>query len=145
MKRLALTSLAIVAAFVIGRLTLAVQPSTHTERVVERQPIEHRVVQASSSLTAEDVRAIVNDALAARAPAPVAETPTAVVDPAALSQAQAVIASGMADGRWTDEDRDRLRGVIDHLSREQAHEAITTLFSAINAGRVRLDTVGPPT
>lgn len=98
----------------------------------------------SSSLTADDVRSIVNDALAARPPSEATE-PQAPPDTAAFSQAQAVVASGVADGRWSVDDREHLRAVIDRLNREQAHDVMTSLFAAINAGRVQLETDGPPT
>ncbi|HEY5928055.1 MAG TPA: hypothetical protein VIV11_40490 [Kofleriaceae bacterium] len=146
MKRHALTALALVAAFVIGRLTLAADSSaTHTERVVERQPIERRIVQTSSSstssLTADEVRSIVNEALAAREPA--AEPPKPV-DTAVLSQAQAVVATSIASGRWTAADREQLRAVMDHLSKDQMREVMTSLARAINDGRVKLETDGSP-
>lgn len=147
MKRFALAAIAVVVAFVLGRLTIAAQQPTHTERVIERQPIEQRVVHASSvpsSVTADDVRAIVNEAIATR-PAVAAVEPEAPIDPAALAHAQEIVATGAADGRWTVEDRERLRGVVDRLNREQAREVMTSLFEEINAGRVTLETDGPPT
>jgi hypothetical protein len=149
MKRHALIALGLACAFGIGRLTIAVSSPTHTERVIERQPVEHRVVHAASSsspLSAEDVRAIVNDTLAAHAPAE-AEQPSPVhpVDPAAPALARTIVTDGTADGRWTVEDRERLRGVFDRLNREQASEVLSSLYGEINAGRVHLELDGPPT
>jgi hypothetical protein len=147
MKRFALAALAVVVAFVLGRLTTAAQEPTHTERVIERQPIEQRVVHASSassSLTADDVRAIVNEAIATR-PAIAAAEPETPVDPAALAHAQEIVETGTADGRWTVDDRERLRDVVHRLDREQTRDVMTSLFDEINAGRVQLETDGPPT
>jgi hypothetical protein len=148
MKRYALVAVGLACAFGIGRLTIAANSPTHTERVIERQPVEHRVVHAaaSSALSADDVRGIVNETLAARAPAE-AEPPVPAhpLDPAVPAQARTIVTDGIADGRWTVEDRERLRGVFDRLSREQASEVLSSLYGEINAGRVRLEIDGPPT
>ena len=144
MKRFALTALALATAFVVGRLTIVPDAPTHsTERIIEHRAGEPRIVQApASSLTKDDVRSIVDEALASRAPA---EQPERPVDTAALSQAQDAVSTGIADGLWTADDRERLRAVADRLNREQTREVMTSLFAAINAGRVQLDTEGPPT
>jgi hypothetical protein len=59
--------------------------------------------------------------------------------------ARTIVTDGTADGRWTVEDRERLRGVFDRLNREQASEVLSSLYGEINAGRVHLELDGPPT
>jgi len=147
MKRLGLIALGLGAAFIAGRLTLAMEspaPATH-ERIVERQPIHQRVVNApSSSLTADEVRAIVSDALANRAPTEAATKAVRPTDPVAFSDGQAVVASGIADGRWSNDDRERLREVMPRLDRDQHREVIKSLLDEIKAGRVKIEADGSP-
>ena len=144
MKRFTLTALALATAFLVGRLVAPdAVPAHSTERIIELRPGEPRIVHTQAdSLTAADVRSIVDEALAARAPV---EAPEHPVDTAAFSQARAAVSTGVSDGRWTIDDRDRLRAVLDRLNREQMRDVMTSLFAAINTGRVQLETDGPPT
>ena len=99
---------------------------------------------ASRGLTADDVLAVVRDALAAR---PAAATAAAEAPPppddAPLLRAHEVLATAMADGRWSEDDAAKLRAEVGELSPEQLEDVFAVLVPAINSGRLRVDYRGP--
>jgi hypothetical protein len=97
------------------------------------------VVQATNSgLTADEVREIVRAEVGHTEPA----QPAAPVDDGALAHAHGVLNSGLADGRWTTEDRELLNRELPSLSKAQFEEIISTLFAALPHMKVELE--GPP-
>ncbi len=140
MKRAALTALAIAAAVVVGRATVSTPESTHTERVIEHRSVEPSAVQASG-LTAAEVRDIVRTELAQQAPAAAAAPESPPADDAALARAHAAVDAGLADGRWTNEDREQLRREFVLLPQAQAEEILRTLFTSLP--RVKVEVDGP--
>jgi hypothetical protein len=141
MKRAALTALAIAAAIVVGRATVSTPGATHTERVIEHRSVEPRVVQARG-LTADEVRDIVHAELAQK---PVAEEPVlAPADDSAFARGHAVLDQGLADAKWTDEDRERLRLALPDLQPAQVRQIVRSLYVTINNGTVRVELEGPP-
>lgn len=93
-------------------------------------------------LTAEDIRRVVREELAARyassqatnAPA-VPEPPTAAQS-AAASQAQSVLETAIAKRNWGDTDAEALRAVFDQLSPDQQAEVLRQYAQAVNQGRL---------
>ncbi len=65
-------------------------------------------------------------------------------DPRAAAAARAVVDAALARGAWTDDDAAALRPHLRTLSAEQRDALLATLFPAVNEGRVRLETSGPP-
>ena len=106
-------------------------------------------VEASTpvaALTAEDLRRVVREELAARAPGP---APAAAGDPqpevtpevtaresAAASQAQGVLDAALARRTWTEQDADGMREVFASLSGEQQAEFLRQYAVAVNQGRL---------
>ena len=134
----------IAAAFAAG---LALGGSSHEATApapVPASPPTAAAAAAPRGLSADEVRRIVRDELA-NAPARAAgeaatdKADAEAGDPDALARAHEVLAAGMADGRWSIEDRAALRQAIVRLARPQIDEIFATLFPAINAGQLRLD------
>jgi hypothetical protein len=50
----------------------------------------------------------------------------------------------MGDGRWTADDRDRLRLVLHTLSRTEMEQVAGRLFPALNSGKLQLVVEGAP-
>ncbi len=138
MKRAGLTILAIVGVIFVGRATVSRPATTHTERVIEQRSVEPRVVQ-TRGLGADEVREIVRSELADTAPT--REAPPAA-DAAALERARAAVDAGLADGRWTEDDRQRLRQELPALQQVQLDEVLALLFARLPQAKVELD--GPP-
>jgi hypothetical protein len=100
-----------------------------------------------TALTAEDLRRVVREELAARGPEPVslaaAGDPQPVVAPevmaresAAASQAQGVLDAALARRTWTEQDADGMREVFASLSGEQQAEFLRQYAVAVNQGRL---------
>jgi hypothetical protein len=102
-------------------------------------------------VTADEVRAILDEKLAALPAAPSApeaastalpaDPPTArVVDPRGIE----LIDDAVADGTWDDRDREALQDTIAELPPPDAYAAIRRLAVAVNEGSVAITTDGPP-
>ena len=100
------------------------------------------IVTTAGALTAEDIRRVVREELAARsASEPVAavtarsEPPTAAQD-AAGSQARSVLDTAIAKRQWAETDADAMRDVFDKLSPDQQAEIMRQYAQAVNQGRL---------
>ena len=147
---LVLWPITIVAAYALG--------------VVERDPSRPAVAVAAprvappnamapprtmEGLSAAEVRAILREELAALPAPPLPEAepdeePRPSTDDTRLVRAHTILAVGMADGRWSEEEAADLRAAITGLDRDQLREVFSVLFPAINTGRLRLDYRGAP-
>jgi hypothetical protein len=82
---------------------------------------------------------------AAAPPAALDPQPDAVVeavDHDAYLRADATLSAGMADGRWTEEDRRAFIGSLAELDGEQVDSLLSVLIPAINDGELELETRG---
>lgn len=139
-----------VAGAVAVLLLIEVLPST-TGEPVRRASTEHStrtlVVNERNGVDLEalrrEVRATIRDELASgpRAVHEVAVEPESLPPTAAqVATAESVmtlIASAVENGRWTSEDRDRLRGVIDTLHPDDRDEVLRAWAAAVNDQRLR--------
>ena len=57
-------------------------------------------------------------------------------------RATAAADQGLADGVWTEDDRQALRRALEGATPSDTHDALSHLATAINDGRVRLATAG---
>ncbi len=141
---LAVACAVLVAAFSLGRRSAPtrVEHDRQVERVSQLVP-----AATARGPNLEAVRAVVREELARQAPAPGGTAGEQAVaepeDESAMASAREVLARGMADGRWTTDDRDRLRAELGHLSGEQAQDIFHTLIPALNSDQLRADFDGP--
>lgn len=141
-----LACLAFAGAYAIGRMTTEPAP-TKTERIVERGG-ERTIVRerGGNAISLDDVRAVVREELKATGGtdgrSDAAEQPPP--DPQRLARAQAALDEGLADGRWTEEDRERLRPNLSSLTRDELEQVFGKLFPALNSGELRVEVLGPP-
>lgn len=119
---------------------------------VRAVPVRSPVVgpPGASSVTADQIRAIVRDELAEagradaadaagdRADAPASPVPDAD-QAAAVADAVATVDAAVAAGRWTDADVARLRAALPRLGRAELDRVLGPLFVAINDRRVVVD------
>ena len=126
----------------IGRMTTDPAPAK-TERIVERGG-ERTIVRehGGAGISLDDVRAVVREELKANGSTDAASQPPP--DPQRLARAQAALDEGLADGRWTEEDRERLRPNLASLTREELEQVFGKLFPALNSGELRVEVMGPP-
>jgi hypothetical protein len=100
-----------------------------------------------AALTAEDLRRVVREELAARSAPPVASPPAGEPPPvatpetiaresAAALQAQSVLDGAIARRTWTEQDADGMREVFGSLSAEQQSEFLRQYAMAVNQGRL---------
>lgn len=104
-----------------------------------------------ANLTAEDVRRVVREELAARGTAtgagtrpeatlpPIPETiapETAAKQFAAAAQAQSVLDGALARRNWTEQDADGMREVFNTMSPDQQGEFLRQFAMAVNQGRL---------
>lgn len=136
-RELVLAAIAVVGAYAYGRH--GVEPTTVERPVVVRGERTQTIVQQQrEAIDADGVRAIIRQELASAKPAP------PVADETKLVAARDALRNGMADGRWTDDDRARLRPLLLELTHEQADEIFDALLPALNDGQLRADVIGPP-
>ena len=139
-RALTLAVLGFCAAYAIGRWT--VDAPTPATRVVEHDR-ERTIVKhaGSTSIDLEGIRAIVRDELAnARSAGDSAPTPDKPpIDDARLALATTALDQGMIDGRWTAEDRERLRSLLPTLSQGELEAIASRLFPSLNSGKLKLD------
>lgn len=143
------TALALAGAFALGRLASAPAPApAKPERIVERGP-QRTIIERAAAPDLDEVRRVIREELARAA----TRTPDADDEPAeepprdrtaAVAQAHAALDTGMADGRWTDDDRARLRGTLAELSPAEADVIFDKLLLALNAGQLQPEAHGPP-
>lgn len=97
-----------------------------------------------AALTAEDVRRVIREELAVRAPdsgpaqkvaAPPAPAVTAR-EAAASSRAQSVLEIAIARRVWTEQDADAMREAFPELNRDQQAEFLRQYALAVNQGRL---------
>ena len=139
-RTMTLAVLGFCGAYAIGRWTIdAPAPTTRVvEHDRERTIVKHA---GSTTIDLDGIRAIVRDELAnARASdssAPRSEDKPPI-DDAQLAVATTALDQGMTDGRWTTEDRDRLRAVLPTLSQAEFEAVASRLFPALNSGKLQL-------
>jgi hypothetical protein len=143
--KIGLAALGFCAAYTFGRWTTdAPAPAPRIiERAHERTIVKHG---AASSIDLDEVRAIVRDELAQSRNHDVA-LPTdnkPAIDDARLARAMTAVDQGMSDGRWSSDDRDRLRGVFHTLSQAEMEQVASRLFPALNSGKLQLAVEGAP-
>jgi len=105
-----------------------------------------------AGLTAEDVRRVVREELAARgsatadskAAAQLESAPVTAQQVAAASQAQSVLEGAIARRTWTDQDADAMRAVFSDLNGEQQSELLRQYSVAVNQGRLTPQTERVP-
>jgi hypothetical protein len=143
-RNIVLALLAFTGAYAAGRITTPDAPTpVPPERIVERASTRTIVQQAGASISLDDVRAVVREELA-HVPAAQVVDAAPVIDEARLSRARSALDEGMVDGRWTEEDRERLRPLFASLPRAEGEQILSTLIPAFNAGRLRLEFHGSP-
>lgn len=142
MKRAALTVAAIAAAVVVGRASVSTSETIHTEHVIEQRSVEQRIMPHTHGLDPDEVRDIVRTELAARPTHD--EPPRAPADPDALARAREAVDQGLADGTWSEQDRDRMRAAIPALDQQQVDDIMSALIMKLDSGTVRIELVGPP-
>jgi hypothetical protein len=148
-RRVVVAALVIAGGFAVGRLTADGSPSrTTTERIVERGP-QRTIVERAVTPDLDEIRRVVREELAHGA-APSSTLESAADEPEhpdrdiLLSQARTALETGMADGRWNDDDRARLRDALGSLSPHEAGELFDTLLLALNSGTLQADVHGAP-
>jgi hypothetical protein len=131
-------------AFGVGRITALIsEPAPPPPARIVEQRHDRTIVERGASLDLDAVRAIVREELAQQAaPVTVVEREQPI-DPDRLARAKTALGEGMADGRWTNDDRDRLRPMLARMSRTELEEILRTLFPALNTGKLRPETDGP--
>lgn len=140
---------AVAAAFALGtrfgtrgdaRVEVHREPAAATTRIVT----ETRAPGAA--LTAEQVRAIVREEVAAaREPdAPAPDPQRVEAREQAAARAHEVVARAIEEGTWTEQDRDALRIAMNDLERAQVDEVLAELIPALNEGRMRQAYRGTP-
>jgi hypothetical protein len=150
-RGLVVGALAIAGGFAVGRFTTG-SPSApaRTERIVERGP-QRTIVERAVGPDMDEVRRVIREELArggtaqvqaAAEPAQVQETEGE--SEVALDDARVVLDTGMADGRWSDEDRARLRNAMATLPPRQTAELFDKLLLALNSGQLQADVHGAP-
>ena len=95
-------------------------------------------------LTADDVRRVVREELAARGSVAADVKPAALPLPppvsaqqvAAASQAQSVLEGAIARRAWTEQDADAMRAVFPDLNGDQQSEILRQYAVAVNQGRL---------
>ena len=141
-----LAALAFAGAYAVGRMTSEPAPAK-TERIVERGG-ERTIVRerGGDGISLDDVRAVVREELKAKGAGEQGVEPAEqpAPDPQRLARAQEALDQGLADGRWTDEDRERLRPNLASLTREELEQIFGKLFPALNSGELRVEVMGPP-
>lgn len=148
-RRIVVAALVIAGGFAVGRLTAdGSPPRTTTERIVERGP-QRTIVERAVTPDLDEIRRVVREELAHGA-APSSTLESAADEPEhpdrdiLLSQARTALETGMADGRWNDDDRARLRDALGSLSPHEAGELFDTLLLALNSGTLQADVHGAP-
>jgi hypothetical protein len=133
-----------IVAYCIGRLTVQTsqKPSAPPARIVEQRH-DRTIVERSASLDLDDVRAVVREEIAQQA-SPAAVEREDQIHPDRLAHVKGALVESMADGRWTNDDRERLRPMLTTMSRAELEDVFSTLFPAFNTGKLRLETDGPP-
>lgn len=144
--RLAIVALwlcSLVATWILARDNQRVAPAQATDACV--------VVQKASCPSIDDIRTAVREALpAARPPEEQVATVSSVAseavapDETVYLQARAALERDLADGHWSEEDRDRLNEALAQITRDQATELLAILFPRLNSGTVTSDIDGPP-
>lgn len=108
------------------------------------------VVMSREGASLHDIRAAIRDEVRAThdrgATVPVAEpaSPEPEPDDADYLEARKQLDDALADGRWSESDRDRLGAALAHVTRDQANELLAVLFPSLNSGRVTSEIAGPP-
>jgi hypothetical protein len=144
-RTMSVAALGFCAAYAIGRWTA--DAPVPAPRIIERDH-ERTIVKhgAAARIDLDEVRAIVRDELAQSRNDDVGrrtdEKPT--IDDARLARATTALEQGMGDGRWTADDRDRLRLVLHTLSRTEMEQVAGRLFPALNSGKLQLVVEGAP-
>lgn len=115
-----------------------------------------RAMLREELLALRDARPGEPAASSATSPAPTAPVPAATDSeptPAApptreqdlqYESGRQILDGALARGTWTDADRAGFRGIIMTVTREQRLELLAELAPAINEGRLKLVTAGPP-
>jgi hypothetical protein len=113
-------------------------------------PVLVREVAVGGGLSAQDVRDVVREELAARpavvpTPKAVVPTPEQVARSAeAHARARRVLDDAIAAGRWTDDDARTVGHLLGSLTPDDALDLYQTLFPALNDGTVRAEITGAP-
>lgn len=96
---------------------------------------------AAHGLTREDIRDVVREELAQvkDLERPIAAPRDAARVVAAVTAANAIVADGLARGRWSEQERAALRVQLVHLGGAEIQEVVGPLFQAINAQRLEID------
>jgi len=142
----------------------ATQPATSSAPMVARGPSTNEL----RAVVAQEVRAALREQVAReatdRAASEMSRGPaTREVDRAALSDGapdaardtpaapspqlvpvRTRLAERIARAEWTDDDRDWLRGALDHLRLDERQAVVGELIAAINSGRLKPSGLGPP-
>jgi hypothetical protein len=108
--------------------------------------------ESHSGLTAEDVRRVVREELAAKGTGSAGSTPAAqpslppatAQQVAAASEAQSVLEGAIAKRSWTEQDADAMRDVFPNLSGDQQAEFLRQYSVAVNQGRLTPQTERVP-
>jgi hypothetical protein len=144
------SAVALAAAFALGTRVGGVSERVVIER--EAQPMAAMPVaaaipgRATATLSAEQVRTIVREELAAGAEhsAPAVDADPAVVAAReqSLALAHQIVERAIEKGTWSEKDRDALLAAIPDLERAQADEVFSALIPALNDGRLTLTYAG---
>jgi len=138
---------AVVLALVAGGLVAGYVAGSHGDRarsvttpavVAAHGATETRIIHTGADES--ELRAMIRDELA-RAPAvraaPPEPEPSAQAQ-AAFETARSLVASRIDAGSWREADRDALRSAIATLSHDQFEQIMSSLFPALNDGRLKL-------
>jgi hypothetical protein len=92
----------------------------------------------------EELRALVREELGPRATAPpVVDEPDPEPTPQSV-ELRALVDRALAAGRWTQADRVTALGLLAGVRPDERRVLSVLVYSAVNAGRLRVETQGPP-
>ena len=143
-----LVGAAIAVVFVIGRWSVSrseAPPPRSAQTPAPRAPsgFVSAGAPALAGPSAEDLRAVVRQELAAKPPAVSEPEPEDLERQAVAAQrAHAIVDAAVHAGRWTSTDARALLGVIGQLSAEDHDLVMSALIAPANAGRLRVETPG---
>ena len=142
-RTIGLAALGFCVAYAIGHWTAPVPAPRIIERDHERTILKHGT---AARIDLDEIRAIVRDELAQSRndDSVAAQEDKPAIDDARLASATTALEQGMSDGRWTTDDRDRLRVVFHTLSQAEMAQIASRLFPALNSGRLQITVEGPP-
>ena len=133
-----------------GRVPASAAPETPSAVATDDRPATAPLLAVAALRAAirDDVRAAVHDEAAAvnkAAGKPAPEPPAKEPSPPTPSyeQAQAHVATRLAQGSWSKADREQMQAMLRNMTDEERSEVIREVIVAANKGQLRVQLTGP--